>query len=124
RDQCAGHDGLEEPVRGLQVLGDRSRVRPRGNRRVPRAPDDRPADRLRGRGMSGAAVHRQIIERFWRDLYRRDFDALATYFAEDGEYTDVPTPDDDVARGPAQIIARLKLGLEPLSGIYHHLRHM
>ena len=28
--------------------------------------------------MSGAAVHRQIIERFWRDLYRRDFDALAT----------------------------------------------
>ena len=74
--------------------------------------------------MSNAAVHRQTIEKFWRDLYARDFDAVGSYFAADGEYTDVPTPADDVARGPAQIAARLRLGLEPLAGIYHHPRHM
>jgi len=71
-----------------------------------------------------AARNRQIVERFWGDLYRRDFDAVGTYFAEDGEYTDVPTPDDDVARGPKEIAARLRLGLEPLQAIYHHPRHM
>lgn len=74
--------------------------------------------------MSSSAQNRQIVERFWRDLYRRDFEAVGAYFSEDGEYTDVPTPDDDVARGPAQIVARLRLGLEPLSAIYHHLRHI
>jgi len=74
--------------------------------------------------VSEAARNRQIVERFWGDLYRRDFDAVGTYFAEDGEYTDVPTPDDDVAQGPKQIAARLRLGLEPLQAIYHHPRHM
>ncbi|HET9730098.1 MAG TPA: nuclear transport factor 2 family protein, partial [Acidimicrobiia bacterium] len=59
--------------------------------------------------------HRALVERFWADLYRRDFDAVGAYFAPDGEYTDVATPADDVARGPAQIAARLRLGLEPLA---------
>ena len=46
----------------------------------------------------------------------------APYFADDGEYTDMPTPPDDVARGPAQIAARLRLGLEPLASISHDVR--
>ena len=65
---------------------------------------------------------RELIERFWDDLYRRDFDAVGLYFADDGEYTDMPTPGDDVARGPAQIAARLRVGLEPLAGISHDVR--
>ena len=34
----------------------------------------------------------------------------------------MPTPADDVAVGPAQIAARLRLGLEPLAGISHDIR--
>ncbi len=65
---------------------------------------------------------RELVERFWGDLYRRDFDAVGAYFADDGEYTDMPTPAEDVARGPAQIAARLRLGLEPLESISHDIR--
>jgi limonene-1,2-epoxide hydrolase len=70
------------------------------------------------------SANRELVERFWADLYRRDFDAVGAYFADDGEYTDVPTPADDVARGPAQIAARLRLGLEPLSEIHHDIRQI
>ncbi len=69
-----------------------------------------------------SAENRALVEQFWADLYRRDFDAVGAYFADDGEYTDVPTPPDDVARGPAQIAARLRLGLEPLAAIDHDVR--
>jgi ketosteroid isomerase-like protein len=68
--------------------------------------------------------HRELVERFWSDLYRRDFDAVGAYFADDGEYTDMPTPGEDVARGPAQITARLRVGLGPLAGISHDVRTM
>jgi len=74
--------------------------------------------------VSDAARNRQLIERFWADLYRRDFAAVGAYFAADGEYTDIPTPIEDVARGPQEIAARLRLGLEPLAAIYHHPKHM
>jgi limonene-1,2-epoxide hydrolase len=65
---------------------------------------------------------RETVEQFWADLYRRDFEAVGAYFAADGEYTDMPTPAEDVARGPAQIAARLRLGLEPLEAISHDVR--
>ena len=55
----------------------------------------------------------------WVVLYERDWDAIGSLFAGDGEYTDVPSPADDVARGPDQIVARLRLGLEPISGYEH-----
>jgi len=67
-------------------------------------------------------TNREIVERLWADLYQRDFDAVGAAFAVDGEYTDVPTPGDDVARGPQQIAARLRLGLEPLEAISHDIR--
>jgi ketosteroid isomerase-like protein len=59
------------------------------------------------------AGNKAIIERFWEDLGRRDFDAVAGYFVEDSHYTDVPAPEDG-AMGPAAIVARLRLGIEPL----------
>jgi len=65
---------------------------------------------------------RRLVEDFWADLYRRDFDAVGARFAPDGEYTDMPTPAEDVARGPEQIAARLRLGLGPLSAISHDVR--
>jgi len=66
--------------------------------------------------------NRDVVEKLWADLYRRDFDAVGAAFADDGEYTDMPTPADDVARGPEQIAARLRLGLEPLESISHDVR--
>src|SRR5215218_2790761 len=42
------------------------------------------------------------IDEFWDLLYAKDWDALAALFAPDAEYTDVPTPADDLAHGPDQ----------------------
>jgi ketosteroid isomerase-like protein len=69
-----------------------------------------------------AEQNRVLAEQLWETLYRRDFDGVGALFADDGEYTDMPTPAEDVARGPAQIAARLRLGLEPLQGIRHEVR--
>lgn len=66
--------------------------------------------------------NRAIVDTLWRRLYEKDFDGVGALFAPDGEYTDVPTPVDDVARGPAQIAARLRIGLEPLATIGHTIR--
>src|SRR4249919_3147649 len=65
---------------------------------------------------------RELVAQFWTDLYTRDWDVVAKYFGADSEYTDVPTPPEDVARGPAQIVARLRVGLEPLANIGHDVR--
>jgi ketosteroid isomerase-like protein len=67
-----------------------------------------------------AEDNKQTIERLWTRLYQRDFDGVGSMFTDDGVYTDVFTPDDDQAVGPAQIAARLRLGLEKLSDIRHH----
>jgi ketosteroid isomerase-like protein len=67
-------------------------------------------------------ANRALIERFWQTLYERDFDGVGAFFADDGEYTDMPTPPEDVARGPEQIAARLRLGLEPLESISHTVK--
>jgi ketosteroid isomerase-like protein len=67
-------------------------------------------------------TNREIVTNFWNDLYQRDWAAVAGYFDADSEYTDVPTPPEDVARGPAQIVARLRIGLEPLASIGHDVR--
>jgi len=63
-----------------------------------------------------------LVSRFWDTLYARDWHNLAAYFGPESEYTDVPSPPDDVARGPAQIVARLRLGLEPIASYEHELR--
>jgi ketosteroid isomerase-like protein len=68
--------------------------------------------------------NREIVHRLWDALYRRDWDGIAGFFDARSEYTDVPSPADDVARGPALIVARLRLGLERISGYEHDLRLM
>ena len=72
--------------------------------------------------MTDPASNRALIERFWQTLYERDFDGVGAFFADDGEYTDMPTPPEDVARGPEQIAARLRLGLERLESISHTVK--
>jgi ketosteroid isomerase-like protein len=68
--------------------------------------------------------NREIVRGLWDALYRRDWDGIAGFFDARSEYTDVPSPADDVARGPALIVARLRLGLERISGYEHDLRLM
>ncbi len=68
--------------------------------------------------------NKRIAASFWATLYSRDFVAVGEFMAVHGEYTDVFTPDEDVAIGGSQVSARLRLGLEPLSAIYHHPKHM
>lgn len=71
-----------------------------------------------------AESNKQRVEGLWQALYARDWDAIAAYFGPESEYTDVPSPADDVAHGPALIVARLRLGLERISGYEHDLRLM
>ena len=62
--------------------------------------------------------NRRLVETFWDTLYRRDFEALGAFFAEDGHYEDVPAPDPG-ATGPENVIKRLKIGLEPIERYEH-----
>jgi limonene-1,2-epoxide hydrolase len=71
------------------------------------------------RGADTREANRALVERFWADLARRDFAAVAAYFTPDGHYTDVPAPEEG-AFGPAAIEARLRLGLEPLERYVLH----
>jgi limonene-1,2-epoxide hydrolase len=71
-----------------------------------------------------AASNKAIVERFWAALYARDWDAIGSFFGPTSEYTDVASPADDVAVGPAQIVARLRLGIEPITSYDHDLRLM
>ncbi len=63
--------------------------------------------------------NRAIVEALWADLSRRDFAAVAARFTEKGHYTDVPAPEEG-AFGPAEIEARLRLGIAPLAAYECH----
>jgi limonene-1,2-epoxide hydrolase len=66
-------------------------------------------------------TNRDIARQFWKALYDRDWDRIAGFFTSESTYTDMPTPPDDVAVGPEQILKRLRLGIEPIDGYDHHL---
>lgn len=74
--------------------------------------------------MSAAEENRKVIEGFWEDLYRQDLVAAAARFAPDGTYTDVGTPDDDVARGAEEIVRRLTLAWSKLAGLRDERRYL
>jgi limonene-1,2-epoxide hydrolase len=60
-------------------------------------------------------VARDVVLGLWQALSRRDWDAVKTFLSEDCLYVDMPVPAVS-ARGPENIVTRLKLGLEPLAG--------
>ena len=62
-----------------------------------------------------------VVEAFWEALGRRDFDGVGALMSERGHYIDVPVIGvEDGAYGPEETAARLRLGLEPLSGYTLH----
>jgi ketosteroid isomerase-like protein len=64
------------------------------------------------------ARNREVVERYWDHHFRRDWDAMAGCFTDDCHYVDTGIGDVG-ATGPAEIIARLRLGIEPLEGYVH-----
>ena len=72
-----------------------------------------------------AEANRRRVQAFWARALRAGLGRpSAGSSSADSEYTDVPSPADDVAHGPDQIVARLRLGLERISGYEHALRLM
>jgi ketosteroid isomerase-like protein len=71
-----------------------------------------------------ADENRSVVEAFWTDLYRQDLAAAAARFTPDGQYTDVATPEDDVARGPDEIVRRLSLAWGRVSEIRDERLHL
>jgi limonene-1,2-epoxide hydrolase len=55
----------------------------------------------------------------WKALSDRDWDQLKTFLSDDCLYVDMPMP-AVAARGPENIVARLKIGLEALSSYVNH----
>jgi limonene-1,2-epoxide hydrolase len=67
------------------------------------------------------AANKHLVEQFWEALGRRDFDSVGAFMADDGHYIDVPLVDSEAgARGPAEVAARLRLGIEPLERYVLH----
>lgn len=56
----------------------------------------------------------------WAALSKRDWDGIKTFLADDCIYIDVPTGPALAARGPDDIVKRLKIGLEPLAEYVNH----
>jgi limonene-1,2-epoxide hydrolase len=56
----------------------------------------------------------------WQALSERDWDAVKTFLSPDCIYVDMPVGPTAAARGPDDIVKRLKVGLEPLSGYENH----
>ena len=61
----------------------------------------------------------QTVLGMWKSLSDRDWDALKTFLDDDCLYVDMPMPAVS-ARGPENIVTRLKIGLESLSSYVNH----
>ncbi|MGU3501556.1 nuclear transport factor 2 family protein [Mycobacterium sp. C31M] len=62
----------------------------------------------------------ETVLRMWRALSKRDWDGVADQLAPDCIYADMPVGPAAAARGPVDIIKRLKIGLEPLAAYENH----
>jgi limonene-1,2-epoxide hydrolase len=56
----------------------------------------------------------------WQALSRRDWEAVKSHLSSGCVYVDMPVGPTLAARGPDDIVKRLKVGLEPLAGYQNH----
>ncbi len=63
-------------------------------------------------------TNKRVVLGMWDALYRKDWERLPGFFSADALYEDVPTPDTG-ARGPANIVRRLRIGLDPIVRFEH-----
>jgi len=66
--------------------------------------------------MNASRTPTEAVLGLWRTLSARDWDGLATWLADDCLYIDVPVGPAAAARGPADIVQRLQVGLLDLAG--------
>lgn len=71
----------------------------------------------------GADENKKVVESMWACLYRKDFDGVAAHIAPDGHYEDVPAPDAG-ATGPANVVKRLRVGLDPVVRFEHEVHRV
>ena len=57
----------------------------------------------------------ETVHGLWAALSVRDWDSVASFLSEDCIYLDVPVGPTAAAKGPSDIVRRLKIGLEPLA---------
>jgi limonene-1,2-epoxide hydrolase len=69
--------------------------------------------------MTDDATVRETVLGMWKALSDRDWDRVKTFLADDCLYVDMPMPTAS-ARGPENIVAKLKIGLESLSSYVNH----
>lgn len=71
-------------------------------------------------GDAATAASEAVVDRLWSSLYAKDWDGVAACIAPDGHYEDVPAPDAG-ATGPANVVKRLRVGLDPVVRFEHVL---
>ncbi|MBX9639836.1 MAG: nuclear transport factor 2 family protein [Mycobacteriaceae bacterium] len=64
-------------------------------------------------------IAENVVTGMWQALSRRDWDAVMTFLSDDCLYVDMPVPAFS-ARGPENIVTRLKIGLAELAGYENH----
>jgi ketosteroid isomerase-like protein len=67
--------------------------------------------------------NRETVERMWKALSAMDWPTLEACLAPDVFYEDVPT-EDEGARGPANVVKRLRIAFDHLSDHRHEIHHM
>lgn len=69
--------------------------------------------------------NKEIVARYWDTLYAHDWEGITTFFTADANYVDTGIGEGGGgAWGPAQIVARLRLGLEPVEAHNHEMGRM
>ena len=87
---------------------------------MSKGPDDAAEYAVPG-ATGNEASNTEVIRRLWDRLGARDFDGVGALFAPTGRYIDVPVIGvDPGAVGPAQVAARLRLGIGPLERYVLH----
>ena len=63
---------------------------------------------------------REAVLGLWRTLSARDWEGLAAWLTDDCVYVDMPVGPAAAARGPADIVKRLQVGLLALAAYENH----
>ncbi|GAA3712565.1 nuclear transport factor 2 family protein [Gordonia hankookensis] len=61
-----------------------------------------------------------IVRGLWSALAQRDWDAAMNFLADECIYVDMPYGPTLAARGPHDIVKRIKVGFEPLAAYTNH----
>ncbi len=69
---------------------------------------------------AGVEANKAVVARMWGCLYRKDWQGVAEELAPDAHYEDVPAPDPG-ADGPANVVKRLRIGLDHVSRFEHEI---